>query len=140
MDCKLCIDELDAFLEGTLPEARRLSVEEHLNSCEECRRNYNAMRMANEVILEEKLIRSNPYLSTRIMSVLNEEMQPDADRNIPAYQKVVQTSLIGLAIAASVFIGIMAGNVYKPYPQLNVPEEMIYMNDAVLESVNVFTE
>jgi hypothetical protein len=45
--------------------------------------------------------------------------------------------LITISIAAALLIGIMAGNIYQPSQQQQIPVELTYMDDAALESVNL---
>ena len=43
-------------------------------------------------------------------------------------------------MAAAIFIGVVAGSNYAPTkPANNLPIEMTYMNDAALESVDLFS-
>jgi hypothetical protein len=53
---------------------------------------------------------------------------------------VLKSALISVSIAAAIFVGVLAGNSYKPaHPANKLPIEMMYMNDAALESVDLFS-
>jgi len=141
MNCQLCQKELDAYREGLLPDGIKVPVEEHLKSCKICAESYQLMILANTVMDKEKTIQSNPFLATRIMAEIEElELQREQYQRIPVYQKVLKPALISISLAAAMFIGIIAGNIHKPAQHVNnKPVEMMYMNDAALESVAMFS-
>ena len=140
MNCQLCQNEIDAYSEGTLPEGIRVQVEIHLGGCNECSESYRLISLAEHVMYEEKGIQSNPFLSTRIMAGIEELKQKRSYQRIPVYQKVLRSALISVSIAAAIFIGVIGGNIYKPiHPVNKLPIEMAYMNDAALESVELFS-
>jgi predicted anti-sigma-YlaC factor YlaD len=139
MNCELCKKELDAYLEGKLPEGIRIQVKTHLENCKNCTETYNLMNLADKVMEEEKGIQSNPFLTTRIMANIEElEQKRESFRHIPVYQMKVKPALIALSIAAAVFFGVLTGNIYKPATPTNkVPVELSYINDASLESIEM---
>lgn len=140
MNCQLCQNEIDAYREGSLPESIRILVETHLGVCIECAESYRLIRLADKVMDEEKGIQSNPFLSTRIMAGIEELEQKRGYQRIPVYHKVLKSVLISVSIAAAIFIGVVAGNIYKPTQPVNkLPVEMAYVNDAALESVDLFS-
>ena len=142
MNCQLCQKELDAYREGRLPEGIRIQVETHLGDCKECVESYQLISLADKVIDEEKRLQSNPFLVTRIMAGIEELGQNhESYKRISAYQKVLKPVLISVSIAVAIFIGVVAGNIYLPTQQTNkLPVEMTYMNDAALESVELFSQ
>lgn len=142
MNCQLCQKELDAYQEGILPEGIRTQVEAHLESCKACAQSYQLMAIADRMMDEEKSMQSNPFLVTRIMSAIEElEQNRESPLHIPAYQKLVKTLLVSVSMAAAIFIGVVAGSNYTPTkPANNLPIEMTYMNDAALESVDLFSK
>ena len=141
MNCQLCQKELDAHQEGILPEGIRTQVEAHLESCINCAQSYQLIRIADKVMDEEKSMQSNPFLVTRIMSGIEElEQNRESLLHIPVYQKMVKTLLVSVSMAAAIFIGVVAGSNYTPTkPANSLPIEMTYMNDAALESVELFS-
>lgn len=142
MNCQLCQKELDAYREGLLPEGIRVQVETHLGECKECAESFHLVSLSNEVMEEEKRLQSNPFLVTRIMAGIEElEQNRERQQRMPAYQKVLKPVLISVSIAAAIFIGVMVGNIYLPtHPANNIPVEMTYMNDAAIESVDLFSQ
>lgn len=135
MNCELCKKELDAYLEGRLPEGIRGQVEAHLAGCPGCTESYRLLMVANMVMDEEKVLEPNPFLATRVMAGIEELEQ----KRVPVYQKVFKPGLLSVLVAAAVFIGVVTGNIYKPVKDTNkIPVELSYMNDAALESVDVF--
>jgi predicted anti-sigma-YlaC factor YlaD len=135
MNCDLCKRELDAYREGRLPDGIRVQIETHLQNCHECAEYYKVITLAEKVMDEEKSAQPNPFLSTRIMAGIdalkNEQKQ--------AYQGILKPVLISVSIVIAVFLGITMGQLYKPAKQTNaLPTELTYMDDASMESLNVF--
>jgi hypothetical protein len=59
----------------------------------------------------------------------------------PSFQRVLKPVLISVSIAAAIFIGVLVGDIYFPaQPTNKLPVEMTYMNDAALESVDLFSK
>jgi anti-sigma factor RsiW len=136
MNCKLCQNELETYREGRLPEGIRIQVEAHLETCNHCAEAFQLLQIADKVMNEEKGEQSNPFLATRIMAEIDAMEQV---HNVPAYQKVLKPVLISVSIAAAVLIGVVTGNLDNTLqPVNNVPVELSYMNDAALESVDMF--
>ena len=142
MNCQLCQKELDAYQEGTLPEGIRIQVETHLGECKACAESFQLVSLSNKVMDAEKEIKSNPFLVTRIMAGIEElEQNQVSYQRVPAYRSVLKPAFISVSIAAAIFIGVLVGNIYLPTQSINkLPVEMTYMNDAALESVDLFSE
>ena len=142
MNCQLCQKELDAYHEGTLPDGIRIQVESHLEDCKACAESFHLVSIANKVMDAEKGLNSNPFLITRIMAVIEElEQSRESYQRIPVYQRILKPALISVSVAAAMFIGVLVGNIYFPSQAINkLPVEMTYMNDATLESVDLFSE
>lgn len=141
MNCQLCQKELDAYREGKLPEGIRIQVETHLESCDACAEMNQLISLADKVMEEEKSLQSNPFLVTRIMAGV-EELSPayESDERVSVYQRVLKSAIVTVSLAAAIFIGVVAGNLYRPSTPVNkIPVEMVYLNDAALESVNLLT-
>jgi predicted anti-sigma-YlaC factor YlaD len=141
MDCQLCQKELDASHEGKMPDGMKVQVETHLENCQECTEYYKMTIITDKVMNEEKSMQSNPFLSTRIMADIEElEQQKASVQSIPMFQKVLKPALIGISVAAAISVGIFMGSITSPKHTINtIPVEMAYMNDAALESVNMFS-
>jgi len=142
MNCQLCQKESGAYREGKLPEGIRIQVENHLGDCKECAESYHLLNLSDQVMEEEKRLQPNPFLVTRIMAGIEElEQNREIHLHIPVYLKVLKPVLISVSVAAAIFIGVMVGNIYLPaHPANSLPVEMVYMNDAALESVELFSQ
>lgn len=57
-------------------------------SCQACSESYFLLRVADQVIEAEKNEEFNPYLSTRVMSRIEEPESLHQIRHIPAYRTV----------------------------------------------------
>ena len=142
MNCQLCQKELDAYQEGTLPEGIRIQVETHLGECKACAESFQLGSLSKKVMDAEKEIKSNPFLVTRIMACIEElEQNRESYQRVPAYRSVLKPALISVSIAAAIFIGVLVGSIDLPAQSVNkLPVEMTYMNDAALESVDLFSQ
>ncbi len=141
MNCQLCQKEMDAYRGGTLPEGIRIQVEAHLESCDACAQMNQLIFLSDKVMDEEKNLQSNPFLVTRIMAGI-EDLAPGYESYHPVsvFQKVLKSAIVAVSLAAAIFIGVVAGNLYKPATPVNkIPVEMVYLNDAALESVDLLT-
>lgn len=141
MNCNLCKQELEAYLEGRLPESTWVQIKTHLESCSDCTAIYQMETIANRVIADEKQVQSNPFLATRVMAGIEAmEQQSINQESIPVYRKALKPAFVTLSVVAAVLIGVFAGNSYQPSQQQRIPVELIYMNDALLESVNLWSD
>ena len=140
MNCHLCQKELDAYYGGCLTEQSRIQVKTHLESCPDCLESYQLLVLANKVMETEKQEQSNPFLVTRIMAGIEEmEAKSSSTLQIPAYQKIFKPVLISISLAASIFFGVVLGSTYLSTESYQrIPVELSYMNDATLESVDLF--
>ena len=142
MNCQLCQNEFDAYREGTLPDGTRIQVEKHLKSCSVCFECFQLLTLANEVMDAESKVQSNPFLVTRIMSGIEEmEQKSRSHQHISAYQKVLRPILISASLAAAIFTGVLVGSAYlSTESERKIPVELSYLNDAALESVDLFSQ
>jgi predicted anti-sigma-YlaC factor YlaD len=142
MNCHFCQKESDAYHKGTLSDGLRMQVEMHLEHCSDCSESFQLWAAANEVMEAEKAVKSNPFLVTRIMAGIEEMEHEGATRlRIPAYQKVLKPILISASLAAAIFIGVFVGSTYLPTGTVQrIPVELSYMNDAALESVDLYSQ
>jgi hypothetical protein len=99
------------------------------------------MAIADRMMDEEKSMQSNPFLVTRIMSAIEElEQNREGFSLTPVFQKVLKPFLISASLAAAIFAGVVFGNLSLPTTTNDLPVEMSYMNDAALESVDLFSK
>jgi predicted anti-sigma-YlaC factor YlaD len=138
MNCSDCQKNIVAYLEEKLPYDKLSITATHLENCKECSFLYNKMESVYSLIDAEKSVVCNPYITTRVMAAIeNREIEQNKE---PVIKRILQTSLIAVSIAIAVFGGIEAGNLYTVMPERNaIPEEMAVMNDAALESLNIYT-
>jgi anti-sigma factor RsiW len=139
MNCNLCQQEIIAYHEGRLPEGTKAQVEMHLKDCIQCNEELSLISVAEKTIVTEKTIEFNPFLSTRVMAAVEEI---ERKQTIPAYQRVLKPALITLSIAIAMFVGILAGNLYQSHTLVQsnseIPTELASLDDASLESINMF--
>jgi hypothetical protein len=139
MNCQLCQKELIAYYEDKLSESMKTLVKAHIEGCTICTEQYHHLIIADKVISEEKGIEPNPFLATRIMAEI--EMIGKEQVSITlGYQKIFKPALITVSLTAAILAGIFMGNIYNPvHKQNKIPAEMAFMNDAEIESVNLFS-
>jgi len=140
MNCQLCKNHLDAYIGGRLPEDVQSALRTHLEGCEECNSYYISMIVTGKMVEKELTAEPNPFLATRIMAKV-ESLQEAASAVRPSFaRRVLQPALVTLMLAAAVFAGITAGKAfYSSVQPGGVPEELVYLNDASLESLTLFT-
>ena len=139
MNCQLCQKESDAYLGGRLSDDMRTQIEAHLQSCEECAESYNLQSLAEKVITQEKAINPDFYLTTRIMTRL-ENSEYEARKITSPLIRVVKPAFIMVSMAAAIFAGVLIGNIYKPSASvLSKPVELALMDDITIESVNILS-
>jgi len=142
MNCNSCNNQLEHYLTGKLDEDIRLQIEEHLAICKDCIESLNLLKIVESVISEEKNMESNPFLSTRVMSVIEQIEQTDKDSGISAiFGKLLKRALITFTLAASLILGIASGSLIRPVDYSEqIPEEIAYLNDSYIESLEFFAE
>ena len=139
MNCNTCKENLEAYLNGRLPEDMMRDMKDHMVQCADCKDSYATLLLSEAVIREERLLEPNPFLSTRVMAKI-QAMEEAAGRAEKAtvFSRIWQPVFVTLTVALAIFIGVMAGNVYR-HAQFSdqLPEELVYLNDAAMESVSV---
>jgi len=135
MECKICQKNLEVYSEGKLTSDISYQIKTHLNQCSECAEKYQLLTITEKVITKEKETLSNPFLSTRIMSAITEL----ENTKVPIYRRTLQPILLAASITIAVVFGVLAGSLYKPAKAQNIiPEELVYINDAGLESLAIY--
>jgi hypothetical protein len=140
MNCNQCQEKIYEYLEGKLPDDIKTDFETHISVCSECTNCLQLLTTAERVYEEEKKIESNPFLSTRIMSDIDElELKAKGYNDVPVTAKILKPVFITIVLVLAVFLGIVEGNILKTGNAPNyIPEEVTFINDATIESVNVF--
>ena len=93
--------------------------------------------LAEKLISEEKLLKVNPFLSTRVMQEI-ENQEVLTQKWIPG---ILKPALVVLSVAGAIFLGVLMGSI----PAVNrgirpVPLELRLINDARLDSVDMLVE
>jgi predicted anti-sigma-YlaC factor YlaD len=114
-------------------------VESHLETCDSCKRIYNAQLLAGRVIITEKETDANPFLVTRVMAMI-ENMENTGHEKESLRIRLLRPALVTVSLAAAVFFGIMLGNLSRPARNADkIPVELALINDASLESVDILS-
>lgn len=140
MNCQSCTEKSEAYLGGILSESEKAQIEEHLKKCPSCSEAFRLLDLAGRVIDEEKSLESNPFLKTRIMAAIDRQIsERESVQSVSVFQRVIRPVVISLSVAAAAVLGVMAGSTLGPADQgRRVPVELVYINDAAIESVNLF--
>jgi predicted anti-sigma-YlaC factor YlaD len=137
MNCNLCKKNLDAYLEGRLPEDIQKEFLTHLKECEECKAYYLSVTLSGRMAAAEIEAEPDPFIQTRIMAKIGSRYGEHVKER-PAYARILQPALITLALAAAIFTGITAGSLFNSAVATNsAPEEFVYLDDASLESISL---
>jgi hypothetical protein len=100
---------------------------------------YAALLITNRMMNQEKEIKSNPYLATRVMTQIESEEEITSTIESLGLIRILHPVFLTASIVLALFIGIYAGNNYqtKTTAQNMVPEEFLLMDDASMESLNL---
>lgn len=140
MDCKSCRNELDKYLEGSLADTTVKAVDQHLSGCNTCSSLFSRLKLADKFIESEKKAESNPFLSTRVMSAIDSLENRQAVKFMPSFAvRFLKPALITISVTVAIFLGILAGNIGRnSLSASQIPEEIVYLNDSDLESLNLY--
>jgi len=89
------------------------------------------------VIKREKEIISNPFLATRIIACLETGDNSTVARK-SLFSKVLRPALIIGSMAASIFLGVITGNIY-PNKTRPLPLEITLADDFTIESIDILS-
>lgn len=136
MNCQLCQQEFDSYNDGKLSDDMRKQIDLHLITCSECKEFYRLQMLAERIIAEEKELLVNPFLSARVIAELGNR----ESGIIRTFTHVWRPALIGISMAAAVFLGIIMGSI----PQYNrehetIPVELALIDDVRLESLDLLS-
>jgi len=136
MNCRLCQENLEEYLEGNISPDMMTQVEVHLKECGECNRTFNDYITAEKVIGQEKELTPDPFLTSRIMAEI-EKVSTIAPKKPVSPVRVLRPIVITVSAAAAIFFGVVLGNSLTNTKDVNkAPIELALSNDAVIESVN----
>ena len=129
MKCSRIRKKLSAYLDGEMHEGGSNDVSEHLQQCEECRKELAALSAVRDALNTIEGMEALPYFMTRLRQRMREQAKP-----VPFVQRIrslATTAATAVAVVASLFIGNQAGKaLYQSI--LHTPEP------AVAETNNVF--
>jgi predicted anti-sigma-YlaC factor YlaD len=140
MNCKACQEIVSKYQKEVIPAEEKSLIKAHLDSCETCQKFFAASKLMNQFVANEKKVQVNPFLATRVMAQIeNMEQKKTGKVLVTARVQKLQPFLLAASVIFAVFLGIQAGNLYHPVQASNqTPEELMYLNDAAMESLSVF--
>lgn len=139
MNCSVCENNLNGYLEGKLPTELTKKVINHLKHCESCQQLYKAIRMLDQLIIEEKETSPSPYLTSQVMNLI--QRKDIAITGESKFQRILQPLFIAASITVAVLVGNRFGNLYNSAKtEKQVPVELALMDDLAMESVNMLTQ
>jgi transcriptional accessory protein Tex/SPT6 len=138
MNCNECQTKItNSSKEKTSPETLR-SIKKHLESCTDCQLFYAASGWVDAFIAQEKQVKVNPFMTTRVMAQIEKQKTVKANSVFIRSLKP-QPLLVAASIVLALFLGVSAGSFYQPANIAEqVPEELLYLNDAEMESLTYF--
>lgn len=140
MNCKTCQENAVRYQRKEISNDIRHQMEAHLATCESCQKFFAASHLLHEFTAKEDRVQVNPFLATRVMAQI-ESLESKSTVSVMQTARVqkLQPLLLAASVILAVFIGIKAGSFYKPVTVASqTPEELMYLNDAAMESLSVF--
>lgn len=136
MNCSICRERMDQYVEGQLGNGDKLSFESHLQACPECRKILNLQVLADRIITEEKKTVPDFFLSGRIMAGIRSLEK----ENVPVLTRFLKPALATISVAAAIMAGVLIGSIPGRTVMMSAPIELVLMNDAEMEFVNDLAE
>lgn len=135
MNCNECQTKITNYPEEkSSPETLR-SIKLHLESCADCRAFYAASGWVDAFVANEKRVNVNPFMATRVMAQIEKQKAVKA-HSVFIRSLKPQSLLVAASIVLALFLGVSAGSFYQPATLADqVPEELLYLNDAKMESL-----
>lgn len=136
MNCELCQRKMDAYREEKLSPDMKALVEDHIRSCSECAGILRMGILADKVIEREKQLEPDPYLSTRVIGLI----ESSENKAETGFITILRPVLMTLSLAAAVFFGIVLGNLTRTSGNFQpIPVELALINDSAMESIEVLS-
>lgn len=130
MNCQEVKTNMLAYLEGMLASDLTGRVRDHIESCPSCKAFHVFMQGIEHNIQEEKDLRVNPFLYTRIRERINSnrelaahELQPSLLRR-PAYYLVIVVFAVSLGLFAGKQLGNMLSKPSAAVPMVSASEQL----------------
>ena len=108
LTCEDALERMSQALDGPLPLEERQALEEHLESCPECRAAYEALFQMEDALREIGETPAPAELSARVMEQIQAEAAP-ARRPAPRWNRTGWRNLAGLAACAVLCLGLWHG-------------------------------
>ena len=108
LTCEEALERMSQALDGPLPLEERQALEEHLESCPECRAAYEALFQMEDALREIGETPAPAELSARVMEQIQAEAAP-ARRPAPRWNRAGWRNLAGLAACAVLCLGLWHG-------------------------------
>ncbi len=105
MDCSFIRRNLFSYQEHQLSDKDNKEFEAHLHSCAECYRIVSKFQSVISVIDLRKTEEPNPFAGTRIIQLLESEIERNKEKAEPLFLRVLQP----LAVAALLVIAVIIG-------------------------------
>ena len=108
LTCEDALERMSQALDGPLPLEERQALEEHLESCPECRAAYEALFQMEDALREIGETPAPAELSARVMEQIQAEAAP-ARRPASRWNRAGWRNLAGLAACAVLCLGLWHG-------------------------------
>ena len=108
LTCEDALERMSQALDGPLPLEERQALEEHLESCPECRAAYEVLFQMEDALREIGETPAPAELSARVMEQIQAEAAP-ARRPAPRWNRAGWRNLAGLAACAVLCLGLWHG-------------------------------
>ena len=107
MRCSRVQKKLSAFFDGELPEDERHLISEHLQACENCRRELDELTMVSDSLEILGAETAPPFFGTRVKRRISEQ---DTRRSLPVpmIERVRRATVPAFAVAV-LCVSILAG-------------------------------
>lgn len=140
MNCKTCQEIVIRYQKEAIPADTKPLIKAHLDTCETCQKFFAASKVIHEFVANESKVQVNPFLATRVMAQIEALEQKQTGKSlVTARVQKLQPFLLAASVIVAVFLGIQAGNLVQTGNTVNqTPEELMYLNDAAMESLSVF--
>jgi hypothetical protein len=140
MNCKETERLMTDYLKGTLTADKKYAVDSHLETCQMCSVLVRELSNSDLIIHEEKKIKSNPFLATRVMASIDNLGIPSGNMPVSIWKKALQPVIIASLIIIGIFIGYKMGGLYTSGNHQQPVNESAYINDIEMESLNYIVQ
>ncbi len=136
MDCSKIHKDLIFFIEGSLAEEKRKSVDEHLRTCEDCSAFADMLKASFDVIGQEREVEEDKTFADRVI----EGMKKKEAKTI-TLTGILRYAAAAAVIILGVFSGVNIARVTSVPSENRVSEfsdEIYYLNDMYQEPIESF--